>query len=147
MSARPYVSAFVTGLLFGIGLLIAGMADPHKILAFLDLAGLWDPSLGLVMVGAIAIGSIGLTFAQRRTKTLFGGTMEWPTARHIDRRLVLGSLAFGVGWGLSGFCPGPALVATAAGHSKALVFTIFMVIGMTAHRIIERRRAMATPTL
>ncbi|HLU77302.1 MAG TPA: YeeE/YedE family protein [Burkholderiales bacterium] len=146
MTARPYVCAFATGLLFGIGLLIAGMADPHKILAFLDLAGLWDPSLGLVMVGAIAMGSIGFTFAQRRKKTLLGGTMEWPTARHIDRRLVLGSLAFGIGWGLSGFCPGPALIATAAGHSKALVFTVFMVIGMTAYRMIERRRTLAAPS-
>ena len=144
MIGSHYVSAFATGLLFGIGLLIAGIADPHKILAFLDLAGRWDPSLGLVMVGAIAVGSIGFAWAQRRNKTLLGDAMQWPAARDIDRRLVIGSLAFGVGWGLSGFCPGPALLATAAGHGKALVFTLFMVIGMTLHRVVERRQAVVT---
>lgn len=144
MTRWRYMTAFATGLLFGIGLLIAGMADPRKILAFLDLAGLWDPSLGLVMVGAIAVGSIGFALAERRKRTLLGDALHWPTARAIDRRLVLGSIAFGIGWGLSGFCPGPALLATAAGHAKALVFTVFMVIGMTVFRVIERRHAVVT---
>ena len=144
MRALNTITAFGAGLLFGIGLLIAGMANPAKIIAFLDIAGRWDPSLGLVMLGAIAVGTIGFTIAKGRTRSVLGAPMQLPTARRIDRRLVVGSLAFGIGWGLSGFCPGPALLATAAGYGKALAFVIAMVIGMTVFTVIERHRTVVT---
>jgi uncharacterized protein len=133
--------AFVAGLVFGIGLLVSGMANPAKVLGFLDLAGRWDPSLALVMVGAIAIGAIGFAIAGGRTTTLLGTPMLLPTARAIDRRLVLGGLLFGVGWGLAGFCPGPALVALGTGHMKAIVFIAAMMAGMLAFEWIEKMRA------
>ena len=144
MRALNTITAFGAGLLFGVGLLIAGMANPAKIIAFLDIAGRWDPSLGLVMLGAIAVGTIGFTIAKGRTHSVLGAPMQLPTARRIDRRLVVGSLAFGIGWGLSGFCPGPALLATAAGYGKALAFVIAMVIGMTVFTVIERHRTVVT---
>ncbi|MBX6394048.1 MAG: YeeE/YedE family protein, partial [Burkholderiales bacterium] len=136
MRALYSVAAFFCGLVFGIGLLVAGMANPAKILAFLDLAGRWDPSLALVMAGAIAVGALGFSVAKRRQRALLGTPMDLPTVRTIDRPLVFGSLAFGVGWGLSGFCPGPALLAAGAGYGKALVFCVFMVVGMSVHRIV-----------
>ena len=132
--------AFVAGLVFGIGLLVSGMVNPAKVLGFLDLAGRWDPSLALVMVGAIAIGAIGFAIADRRTTTLLGTPMLLPT---IDRRLLVGGAVFGVGWGLAGFCPGPALVALGAGHLKAIVFVAAMVAGMLVFEWIERMRARA----
>ena len=100
--------ALVVGSLFGIGLLVSGMVDPSKVLGFLDLAGEWDPSLALVMAGAILVGAIAFGLAANRSRTLLGGVMRLPAATAIDRRLVLGSAVFGVGWGLAGYCPGPA---------------------------------------
>jgi uncharacterized membrane protein YedE/YeeE len=122
--------SFAAGLLFGIGLILSGMTDPGKVQGFLDLAGRWDPSLALVMGGAIAVGLVGFRAARLRTSTLLGGAMQLPTARDLDRRLVIGSLAFGVGWGLGGFCPGPALVSLGTGEPKAVVFTAAMLAGM-----------------
>jgi uncharacterized protein len=133
--------AFIAGLLFGIGLLVSGMVNPAKVLGFLDLAGRWDPSLALVMAGAIAIGAIGFAIASRRATTLLGTPMLLPTARAIDPRLVFGGLLFGVGWGLAGFCPGPAVVALGAGQTKAIVFIAAMLAGMLAFEWIERTRA------
>ncbi|SFM56537.1 DUF6691 family protein [Marinobacter zhejiangensis] len=130
--------SFVSGLLFGFGLMISGLANPDKVLGFLDLAGLWDPSLALVMAGAIGVGLFGFMVAKKRTVTVFGGPLRLPTATQIDKRLVLGSLAFGVGWGLAGFCPGPALVGLGAGEIKALVFTASMVAGMAIFELFER---------
>ena len=109
------VSAFVVGLLFGVGLITSGMTDPSKIIGFLDLAGAWDPSLACVMGGAVVVGFVAFGVARKRTVSFLGGAMHLPTARHIDRELILGSLAFGVGWGLAGYCPGPAVVALSAG--------------------------------
>src|SRR5205814_4786670 len=103
--------SFAAGVIFAVGLGLSGMTQPAKVLGFLDVAGAWDPSLALVMVGAIAVGAVAFAVAGRLTATLLGTPMALPTGRGIDRRLVLGSLAFGVGWGLAGFCPGPALVA------------------------------------
>jgi uncharacterized membrane protein YedE/YeeE len=131
MWSRSFI-AFAVGLLFGLGLIVSRMADPAKVLGFLDLAGPWDPSLALVMVGAIAIGSVGFFAARRRTKSLLGLPMQIPAARAIDRKLVVGALLFGIGWGLAGFCPGPALVALGAGYDKALVFGASMLVGMAA---------------
>lgn len=141
-------SAFVAGLVFGIGLLVSGMVNPAKVLGFLDLAGRWDPSLALVMVGAIAIGAIGFAIAGGRTMTLLGTPMLLPTTRMIDRRLVFGGVLFGIGWGLAGFCPGPAVVALGAGHLKAVVFVAAMVAGMLVFEWIEdMRRARSTARL
>lgn len=132
--------AAIVGLVFGLGLIISGMANPSKVLNFLDLTGRWDPSLAFVMGGAILVGLMAFRFTTRRTKSLLGDPMRLPTAQHIDRRLVLGGLAFGVGWGLAGFCPGPALVSLASGHAKAVVFTIAMVTGMGLFEMVEHFR-------
>ena len=134
------LASFVAGLVFGIGLLLAGMANPAKVLGFLDLAGAWDPSLALVMAGAVAVGSVAFALAKRRRVSLLGAPMQLPTARQVDRRLVVGSLVFGIGWGLAGFCPGPALVSFASGVDQAAVFVAAMLGGMLLHRAAERLR-------
>lgn len=133
--------ALAAGLLFGLGLIVSGMADPAKVLGFLDLAGHWDPSLALVMAGAIAIGMPAFTLARRRSRSLLGAPMQLPTARGIDRRLVLGSVLFGVGWGLAGICPGPALVLLGMGSLKGLAFVLAMLAGMLLFAWIERFQA------
>ena len=132
------VSAFAVGLLFGIGLIVSGMTDPSKIISFLDITGAWDPSLAFVMGGAVFVGFIAFRFARRRTVSFLGGAMHIPTARQIDRPLVLGGLAFGVGWGLAGYCPGPAIVALGAGQDKAVVFVIAMIAGMALYESVDR---------
>ena len=126
--------ALASGLLFGFGLLLSGMANPAKVLGFLDLAGAWDPSLALVMVGAIAVALLPLQWIQRR-----GTTLQLPSGRQIDRRLVMGSLLFGAGWGVAGFCPGPALVAAAALIPQALLFVAAMLVGMVLFSWFDRR--------
>lgn len=132
------LAALAAGLLFGLGLIVSGMADPAKVLGFLDLAGQWDPSLALVMSGAIAIGLPAFTLARKRQRTLLGEPMQLPTARTIDRRLVLGSLLFGVGWGIAGICPGPALVLLGMASGKGLAFVLAMLAGMLLFRWSER---------
>jgi uncharacterized membrane protein YedE/YeeE len=124
---------FASGLVFGLGLLLAGMADPAKVKAFLDLAGPWDPSLAFVMGGGIAVGVVAFALARRRTRSWSGSPMEIPTLRQIDRRLVAGGLLFGAGWGIAGFCPGPALVALGSGMPAAWVFVPAMLAGMLVH--------------
>jgi uncharacterized membrane protein YedE/YeeE len=131
--------AFIVGLVFGIGLIVSGMTNPAKVQGFLDLAGRWDPSLAFVMGGAIAVGLLAFRLAGRRERSLLGGVMRLPTASQVDRRLVLGGLAFGVGWGLAGYCPGPALASAALG-GKVLIFVAAMVAGMALFELIERRR-------
>lgn len=135
--------SLLTGLVFGMGLIISGMANPAKVLGFLDLAGLWDPSLAFVMIGAIAVGVVAFALARQRSVSLLGAPMQLPSARHIDRRLVGGSLLFGVGWGIAGFCPGPALVALGAGETKAVLFVIAMIAGMGIFQFFERQRRPA----
>jgi uncharacterized membrane protein YedE/YeeE len=132
--------AFLAGLVFGMGLIVSGMVSPAKVLGFLDLAGHWDPSLALVMVGAIAVGAGGFAVAGRRKLTLLRTPMLLPTTRVINPRLVVGSLLFGVGWGLAGFCPGPALVALGTGQFKALVFVAAMLAGMLLYEWVEHLR-------
>lgn len=132
--------AFVAGFVFGIGLIVSGMASPRKVLGFLDVTGAWDPSLAMVMIGAIAVGFFAFALAGRRRISLLGAVMQLPTSRDIDRRLVFGSTLFGMGWGLVGFCPGPALVALGAGRVKALVFVAAMLAGMAIFEWIERAR-------
>ena len=131
--------SWLAGLIFGLGLLIAGMANPAKVLGFLDIAGVWDPSLAFVMLGGIAVASVGFFFAGKRTRTLLDLPLQIPTARHVDRRLVIGSLLFGVGWGVAGICPGPALVLVGAGLPKGVVFFAAMLAGMGLFEIFERQ--------
>ncbi len=132
-------TSLLAGLVFGLGLILSGMASPAKVLGFLDLAGAWDPSLALVMVGAIAVGLVAFAVARRRGTTLLDMPLRLPTASAIDRRLLSGSLLFGAGWGLAGFCPGPALVALGMGELKAVVFVAAMLAGMGLFELLERR--------
>lgn len=132
--------AALAGLLFGIGLIVSGMSNPAKVLGFLDLAGVWNPSLALVMAGAIAVGLAPFTLARKRVNALLGAPMQLPNARQIDRRLIGGSLLFGLGWGLAGYCPGPALASLASGGVKPLVFTLAMVGGMGIFEWLEGRK-------
>jgi uncharacterized protein len=126
---------FAAGLLFGIGLLISGMTDPGKVKAFLDLAGAWDPSLAFVMGGGVLVAALAFALQRRRAAALLGDPFDMPTQTAIDRRLLAGSLIFGVGWGLAGFCPGPAVVAAGAGYPQAIVFVIAMLAGMALQEI------------
>jgi uncharacterized membrane protein YedE/YeeE len=135
--------SLLAGLVFGIGLLVSGMANPEKVLGFLDLAGAWDPSLALVMAGAIAVGVVAFRVAAARELTLLGFEFRLPDKTDIDKRLVFGSLMFGAGWGLAGFCPGPALVAMGAGEQKAIVFVVAMLAGMALFEWIEKNRRVA----
>jgi uncharacterized protein len=132
------LSEFFVGLLFGWGLLISGMTDPSKVIGFLDLAGSWDPSLAMVMGGAIAVGFFAFGTAKKRTSNFFGGALHLPTSSDIDKRLLLGSLLFGAGWGLAGFCPGPGIVSMADGQPKAVVFVAAMIAGMLVFEWIDR---------
>jgi uncharacterized membrane protein YedE/YeeE len=134
--------AFTTGLIFGVGLLLSGMTDPAKVIGFLDLFGVWDPSLAFVMGGAVCVAAVAFRVARARARTFLGGAMELPASRDIDRRLVLGSVVFGVGWGLAGFCPGPALVSAGAGETGALVFVAAMLAGMALFHALERLRGV-----
>ena len=139
-------TSLLAGLVFGLGLIVSGMANPAKVLGFLDLAGAWDPSLAFVMAGAIGVGGLAFFAARPRTRSWLGAEMKLPTARQIDLRLIGGSALFGIGWGVAGFCPGPALVALGLGEVKALVFVVAMLAGMGLFELLEltaRRRQAA----
>lgn len=123
-------TAFLSGLLFGTGLLLSGMTEPGKVLAFLDLAGEWDPSLALVMIGAIAVAAPSMRFAQQRPVTCLGAHVELPARRKVDLRLIVGSLLFGIGWGVVGICPGPAMTLISSGQWQVVLFVLAMVAGM-----------------
>jgi len=143
------VWTFLAGLLFGLGLIVSGMTDPSKIIGFLDITGAWDPSLAFVMGGAVLVRLVAFRFARRRTASFLGGAMHLPSARQIDRPLIIGSLAFGVGWGLAGYCPGPAVVAFGAGQEQAVVFVVAMIAGMALYeaedRLFHARRRRRVP--
>jgi hypothetical protein len=132
--------SLISGLLFGAGLLLSGMANPEKVLGFLDIAGLWDPSLAFVMGGAILVGLVAFGFAKKQTVSVLGFEMKLPKTTAIDKRLIIGSIGFGIGWGLAGFCPGPALVAVGAGETKAIVFVVAMVAGIAIFKTLESRQ-------
>lgn len=135
------VTAFAAGLLFGMGLLLSGMADPAKVIGFLDLAGHWDPSLALVMGGAIAVAVLPFTWARRQSRSLLGAPMQLPQKRELDRRLIGGGLLFGIGWGIAGICPGPAVALLLTGYWQILLFVLAMLAGMWLFSALERRRA------
>ena len=140
-----FFTSFLAGLVFGLGLIVSGMANPAKVLGFLDLGGRWDPSLAFVMAGAIAVGAVAFAVARRRTQSLLGAAMRLPSLQSIDRRLLIGSAVFGIGWGIAGFCPGPALVAVGMGQAKALVFVIAMLAGMGIFEWLEGRKETKHP--
>jgi uncharacterized membrane protein YedE/YeeE len=139
------LTAFLAGLLFGSGLILSGMSNPAKVLAFLDITGRWDPSLAFVMIGAILVAAIAFRVGGARARTVFGGAIHMPGAAHVDARLVLGSVIFGVGWGLVGYCPGPALTSLGVGGWPTLLFVASMIAGMTVYEAFERIGARRTP--
>jgi len=141
--AGEVIASLAAGLLFGAGLLVSGMANPAKVLGFLDLFGAWDPSLALVMAGAVGVGLVGFAFGGAKERSALGLPMRLPASAPIDRRLVAGAAVFGVGWGLAGFCPGPALVALATGSPRAILFVASMLAGMALFEMVDRRRARA----
>lgn len=126
--------SLLSGYIFGMGLLISEMANPEKVLNFLDLAGKWDPSLILVMLSALLIAMLAFRYA-KKNPTLYGATIHLPTATAIDWKLIIGSMIFGIGWGLVGFCPGPAIVALGTGQLKAIFFVLAMLLGMLFQRL------------
>jgi uncharacterized membrane protein YedE/YeeE len=136
------LSAFICGLLFGLGLLMAGMANPAKVLGFLDVTGLWDPSLALVMLGAIAVAFVAFGFSKKMPLSLLKAKFHWPDATAITRPLLAGSALFGLGWGLVGLCPGPALVLAGTGSVEGLIFIVFMLIGI---RLVDYFQARLAP--
>jgi len=135
------VLALISGLMFGFGLILSGMANPAKVIGFLDIAGSWDPSLAFVMGGAIAIGFFAFKYAETRDTTLLGEELNLPRNNTVDKRLIGGSLVFGAGWGLGGFCPGPGLVSLGMGYSGGIIFALSMVVGMLAFELIQKNSA------
>ena len=129
------IAALLSGLIFGLGLILSGMGNPAKVQNFLDFFGQWDPSLALVMGGAIAVGLIAFSWAKRRKTSLLGEAMQLPTSTVIDRQLLTGSALFGIGWGLSGFCPGPALMSLSTLTPQVWLFVAAMLAGMWAQHL------------
>lgn len=130
--------SLLAGLLFGIGLIVAGMADPQKVLRFLDLAGNWDPSLALVMGGAIPMSAVAFYWAKKRALSFLGYSIQLPSVNNLDKRLAIGGAIFGMGWGLAGICPGPALVLLGAGAWEAWIFLGAMLAGMMLFERLEK---------
>ena len=137
------LAAFAAGLVFGLGLILSGMSDPSKVIGFLDVTRAWDPSLAFVMAGAILVGFFAFALSRARTEAFFGGAMHLPQRRDIDARLVGGSIVFGIGWGLAGFCPGPAVVSFGSGQDKAAVFVVAMLAGMALYYFASRNDVSA----
>ena len=136
---KTYLVSFFSGVLFAIGLAVSGMTQPAKVVGFLDVTGNWDPSLAFVMGGALLVNVILFRVARRRSAPLFESRYRIPTSKIIDRRLVLGAALFGLGWGLGGFCPGPALTSVVTGTAQALTFVGAMVGGIFLHRWVDRK--------
>ncbi|MGN1055360.1 MAG: DUF6691 family protein [Comamonas sp.] len=133
------MAAWIAGLVFGLGLILSGMGNPAKVQNFLDIFGTWDPSLGLVMGGAIAVGLLAFTWAKRQQTSVLGEPMQLPTATVVDRKLLTGAAMFGVGWGLAGFCPGPALMNLATLQPEVLMFVAAMLVGMLLQHAVAKR--------
>src|SRR5215468_10844764 len=141
------LASFVCGLIFGAGLLISGMTQPEKVLGFLDIFGAWDATLAFVMGGAVAVASIGFALARRSTAPVFAARFSWPERRDIDAPLVAGAVLFGIGWGLVGICPGPALVNLAGLSLPIVVFVGAMVIGMLGYEVLPARGGTSAATI
>ena len=132
------IYALLAGLIFGLGLIVSGMANPEKVIGFLNIFGRWDPSLAFVMGGAIFIGVFSFKYIVKREKTLLGGSLHLSNEKSINKRLIFGSLIFGLGWGLAGFCPGPALVSLGMGSLKGALFVIAMLAGMLTFKLVQK---------
>jgi hypothetical protein len=139
----PMIASLLCGLVFGTGLLISGMVQPTKVLAFLDIFGAWDPSLAVVMIAALTVSIPGFMLAKRRTRPLLTAESVWPTKTHIDQPLIIGAVLFGIGWGLVGLCPGPALESLATLSPRIIVFVAAMAGGVLLQNIWHRSRPMA----
>ena len=137
-AARP-LAALVAGLTFGLGLALSGMLDPARVRGFLDIGGAWDPSLVFVLGGAVSVSALGYGLSRRLPRPALAQTFDLPTSRRIDAPLVLGAALFGIGWGLSGFCPGPAVAALSTGAAPVFVFVTAMLLGMAASELRVRR--------
>lgn len=135
-----WITAGLAGLLLGLGLILSGMANPAKVVGFLDVAGPWDPSLGLVMGGGLVAGSIGFALLKKQPTTLLGEPLNLPTSRKIDLRLIMGSVLFGIGWGITGICPGPGLVLLGAGIPEGVIYIASLLVGMALYSVIEKLR-------
>jgi uncharacterized membrane protein YedE/YeeE len=133
-------TALIAGILFGTGLILSGMTNPRKILDFLDITGHWDPSLLMVMSGALVVSFWAFRYARNREKTLLDATLHLPSAKRVDTRLIAGSLVFGAGWGLAGYCPGPAITSVLSGQIAPIVFVVAMIAGMAIYELVESRR-------
>lgn len=131
------LAAFASGALFGAGLAVSQMINPEKVLAFLDVSGNWDPSLGLVMAAALAVSALGFQWSRRRARPMLDNKFHLPTRRDIDTRLALGAIIFGIGWGLAGYCPGPAIAAIATGAAEPAIFLLAMFGGSFAARAVS----------
>jgi uncharacterized protein len=140
MNMLMLIISLFCGLIFGLGLLISGMANPQKVLGFLDITGLWDPSLILVMAGAILAALLPFQWAKNQSRSLLGQTMQLPDKTQIDRPLIVGSLLFGIGWGLAGICPGPAIVLLGLKQINAIYFVLAMLAGMWIFQILQKRK-------
>jgi uncharacterized protein len=140
---KPLLSAFAAGALFALGIGISGMAQPAKVLGFLDVTGVWDPSLAFVMLGAVAAHFVALRLILRREGSIFGGSFQIPTRKDIDLPLVAGAALFGIGWGLGGYCPGPALASLVTLSPAVLVFAATMIAGMVLHHSTADTGALA----
>ncbi len=138
---RAELVALTAGVLFAAGLVVSGMAQPSKVIGFLDVSGAWDPSLAFVMAGAIGVHALAYRWIRRRAKPLFAAELAVPASQGIDARLLAGAALFGIGWGLGGFCPGPALVSLMSGAPKAVVFVAAMLAGMYVHRFVPAPRS------
>lgn len=135
---KTAITALLAGILFGAGLALSGMMNPAKVIGFLDITGNWDPSLAFVMGGALAIMAIGYQIARRRQRPALDESFHYPTSTAVDRRLVAGAALFGVGWGISGLCPGPALAGLVTGTPEILTFVAAMAVGMVLSRLVVR---------
>jgi uncharacterized protein len=136
---RQVATAFVCGLLFGIGLIVSQMSNPAKVIGFLDITGQWDPSLAFVMAGAVAVFALGYRLALRRSAPLLDKSFALPGKTNVDKALISGSLLFGLGWGLAGLCPGPAIVSSSFGDPRIWMFIVAMLSGMAIVRVIRQR--------
>ncbi len=132
------VAAYLSALLFGLGLSVSGMTNPDKVIGFLDVTGAWDPSLMFVMLGAVAVHGATYRLITKRSSPLLTASFQIPSNRKIDRRLILGAVLFGLGWGLGGFCPGPAIVSAVSGAPSVLAFALSMTLGIYGHHFFKR---------
>jgi uncharacterized membrane protein YedE/YeeE len=138
---RQLVAAFLSGLVFAGGLALAGMTRPAKVVAFLDFAGAWDPSLAFVMVGAILVYALALRPVLKMRSPVLAALFDLPATEHVDRRLIGGAIIFGIGWGISGFCPGPAIVSLVTGAVPVMVFVVAMAGGVLLSRLVDGARS------